>query len=79
MTRRCVLGLRMMHDVAGLGCLRILKKCLRFGDGGCIDSGSENGMRRVGRWCGKYNRELSSGEGIVIGERPSELHMEDPY
>ena len=73
-------------DVTGTDCVTILKKCLCCRGGSCVSSGSENGSEcqdvEEERWCGKYNREiveLSSGEGIAIGDRPCEFHMEDVY
>lgn len=72
-------------DDTGIDCVRILKKCLCLRGGSCVGSESENGSDCDGseeRWCGKYKREiveLSSGEGIAIGDRPCEFHMEDVY
>ena len=72
-------------DETGVDCVRILKKCLCLRGGSCFDSESENGSECDGleeRWCGKYKREiveLSSGEGIAVGDRPCEFHTEDVY
>ena len=73
-------------DVTGVDCVRILTKCLCLRGGSCVSSsGSDNGSEWDGseeRWCGRYNRdivELSSGEGIAIGDRPCEFHMDDVY
>jgi len=72
-------------DDTGFDCVRILKKCLCLRGGSCVGSGSEDGSEWDGledRWCGKYHREtveLRSSEGIAIGDRPCEFHMEDVY
>lgn len=71
-------------EVTGLDCVWTLSKCLCLRGGSCVSSESENGSEdgEEERWCGKYHRdivELSSGEGIAIGDRPCEYHMEDVY
>ena len=69
-------------DVTEVDCVRILKKCLCFRGGSCVGSGSESEDGEEERWCGKYKREiveLNFGEGIAIGDRPCEFHMEDIY